>query len=145
MKTNVAIRNLQKTVRINPPQLTVITKKILKSLHLHSADLSLVFVSDRRMKILNQKYLKYNFSTDVLAFDLREQKGSLRTLGGEIIISTDTAKRNSKIYGTTLKKEIVLYVIHGILHLVGYDDHEARDIRRMREKEQEILGKIITG
>jgi len=97
------------------------------------------------MKILNQKYLKYNFSTDVLAFDLREQKGSLRTLGGEIIISTDTAKRNSKIYGTTLKKEIVLYVIHGILHLVGYDDHEARDIRRMREKEQEILGKIITG
>jgi len=86
--------------------------------------------------------------TDVLAFDLRECRDSSRAvltgkrkneIAGEIIISTDAAIRNSRIYKTSMDKEIVLYIIHGILHLLGFDDHKPNDVQKMRKKEADIL------
>ncbi len=59
---------------------------------------------------------------------------------GEIIISTDAAIKQAKIYNTTLAREIVLYITHGILHLTGYDDHRHWDTVRMREREKKVLG-----
>ncbi len=60
-------------------------------------------------------------------------------LAGDVIVSTDAAIKNSRIYATTLSRELALYVIHGILHLMGYDDHKTQDVKEMRKKEQEIL------
>ncbi len=57
-------------------------------------------------------------------------------MAGEIVISADTAFKNSAAFGNSLEKEILLYVIHGILHLSGYDDHAIADIKRMRAREQ---------
>jgi len=118
-------------------------KTILRHEGIAAADLSFVFVTDRTIKALNKKYLQRNHATDVLAFDLStdelSSKKSKASLTGEIIISVEAAVKNAKLYHATLKAEITLYVIHGILHLLGYDDHSSSDIKRMRAKEQELL------
>ena len=100
-----------------------------------------MFVSRQKIKSLNKKYLHRQYATDVLAFDLRSgvEAKQKRLLNGEIIISLDAAKQNHKTFQTSLAQEIVLYVIHGILHLLGYDDHSPADIKRMRRKERELL------
>ena len=84
------------------------------------------------MRAINQKYLKHDYVTDVLTFDLGE--GS-----GEIIICPSVACANAKAYQTSAEKEIILYVIHGILHLSGFDDHSPQDIIQMRKMEKKLL------
>jgi len=74
-----------------------------------------------------------------LAFDFKEPAGNSKQMIGEIIISAQTVKRNSKIYGTAPLKELILCVIHGILHLLNYDDHSPRDIKKMRKEESRLL------
>ena len=111
--------------------------------------LSIVFVTDREIQTLNKKFLNRNYATDVLAFDLTERglsyakhKRKLRRVSaveGDIIISTDTVFRNAKIYQKSPYEEVILCVVHGILHLLGYDDHAPADIRRMREKEEQLM------
>jgi len=104
------------------------------------------FVSDRKIRSLNKKYLNHDYATDVLSFDLRSSfsvpfpRGrGRRFLIGEIVVSTDTAVKNAAIYGTSVKREIILYLIHGILHLLGYDDHTPQEIQTMRRKEAQLL------
>jgi probable rRNA maturation factor len=98
--------------------------------------LGISFFSDSRIKKLNQKYLKTNTPTDVIAFSYSKDNA-------DIAISLDTAKRNAGIYKNSLKKEILLYIIHGILHLSGYDDTTPKEKKRMFKKQEEILNKII--
>lgn len=90
------------------------------------------------MKSLNTKYLKHAYVTDILTFDYSAPGRNKRTQG-EIVIAPSVAAVNAKTFATTTQKEIELYVIHGILHLAGYDDHLAPDIARMRKKEKEIV------
>ena len=94
--------------------------------------LSIVFVGTRRMRTINKKYLGHDYVTDVLTFDLR---------GGhaEIIICPQVACNNARSYNSSTEKEIILYVVHGILHLAGYDDRSPKDIARMRRMENEFL------
>lgn len=102
-----------------------------------------MIVSDPRIKTLNRKYLKHNYATDVLAFNLTSScLGRSRGLCGEVIVSADTARRQSKVFGMTVADELLLYIIHGILHLLGFDDHSAKDITRMRAKEKAVLARL---
>ncbi|MBN1869687.1 MAG: rRNA maturation RNase YbeY [Candidatus Omnitrophica bacterium] len=138
----LALENLQKKVALNSLQIRKIVKAILRHEGIDKASLSIVFVSHQRIKALNKKYLGREYATDVLAFDLAERRdGSRRGAAviGDVIISTDAAIKNAGIYDTSLSEEIALYLIHGILHLSGYDDHKAGDIRRMRKKEQQYM------
>ena len=84
------------------------------------------------MRAINKKYLGHDYVTDVLTFDLGEA-------GGEIIICPQVACANAKAHRTSPSKEMVLYVIHGILHLAGFDDHRPRDILQMRRMEGKLL------
>ena len=107
--------------------------------------MSFVFVSRQKIAALNKKYLGRTYATDVLAFDLANQESSRpsrtknRILCGDVIISTDAVVKNAGEFKTSDAHELVLYVIHGMLHLIGYDDHKAADIKKMRAKEQELL------
>ncbi|OGX25886.1 MAG: rRNA maturation RNase YbeY [Omnitrophica WOR_2 bacterium RIFCSPHIGHO2_01_FULL_48_9] len=113
--------------------------------------MSLVFVTDDIIKKLNRRFLGRSYATDVLAFDLgeptvtkklRRSRTKRISLTGEIVISITTAFRQAKIYKTSPYEEVILYIVHGILHLLGYDDHASRDTRLMRKKEQELLAVI---
>jgi len=115
--------------------------------------LSIVFVTRQRIKALNKKFLGRDYVTDVLAFDLRGDymplpKGpklkKVRTIDGEVIVSTDAVLNNTKAYQTSPAQELILYILHGILHLLGYDDHNSEDIKRMRRKEAELMSFLGT-
>ena len=141
-KVEVIFADHQKKVRLNSLKILKITKAILHHENVDQAILSVVFVTHQKIKALNKKYLKRNYGTDVLAFDLSDHALSARkTKGviGDIIISTDAALKSADNYQATLSQELSLYIVHGILHLLGYDDHKSADIKRMRRKEQEIL------
>lgn len=84
------------------------------------------------MQILNKKFHSRNTPTDVLAFEITRTN---RTLIADIVVSTDTACRNAKKYKTTSSGEAMLYVAHGLLHLLGYRDHYKKDALIMRLKE----------
>ncbi len=142
----IIIKDLQVKVPLNPPQIRKITKTILRHEGIDNAVLSVVFVSYQRIKSLNKKYLARNHATDVLAFDLRDNVPSKpksrqrpKILVGDIFISTDAALKNAQMYKTTLAQELSLYIIHGLLHLLGFDDHQVIEIKKIRKKEQEIL------
>ena len=135
-KMDIQLKNLQRRP-LNLPQIKIIVSAVLRCLDIKNASLSFVFVTSPQIKSLNKRFLHRSYETDVLSFDLGG--GVSKVLIGEIIISVDMAVKNAKVFDNDLNHEIVLYIIHGILHLLGYDDHKPTDIKRMRVKEKEIL------
>lgn len=132
---SIVVRNLNKKHRLNEKFIKKLTADILKVLRKpRSAELEIIFLSDSAMRLLNRRYKARNISTDVLSFELGEL--------GEVIISSDTALRNSRIFNTSFEEELVLYIIHGILHLFGYDDETAAAKNRMSKKENGIRERI---
>ena len=90
------------------------------------------------MHELNRQYLEHDYPTDVLSFVLEFDETS-KSLDGEIIVSSDYAAREAARYGWTANDELLLYVIHGCLHLVGHDDTTPAAKRAMREAEVRLL------
>ena len=95
------------------------------------ADISIIFCSDPYILDINQKYLGHDYFTDIITFDYCEGD----SLSGDLFISVDSVKENSIEYGTDFKDELNRVIIHGLLHLIGYDDHtvEATAVMRMKE------------
>ena len=117
-------------------------RRLLRGLRLRSAELSVVLVSDREMRALNRRWRRRDRPTDVLSFSLREgQGGEVSRSIGDVVISLETAARQAVENGFTIGEEVERLLVHGILHLAGYD-HEAspREERRMRRKEREMRG-----
>lgn len=120
-------------------------QRILKLCDVTQAELSIVFVTSQKIRALNKKYLNRTYATDVLAFNLTPDYETERTpspLIGDVFISTDAARQSVKIYHTDIAHEIVLYVVHGILHLLGYDDHSESDTREMRSAEARLMDRL---
>ena len=145
-KMEIIFENLQKKVALNPPQILKLAKTILRHEGVDCASLSIVFVSRQRIKALNKKFLGRDYTTDVLAFDLSDEALSKsktrrkpRAILGDIVISTDAVLGNARAYKTGLSEELALYVIHGILHLLGFDDCKTQDAQKMRRKEHQLL------
>lgn len=135
MGYRVTVTNVNRAYRINEKFVEKITRKILGILRRPGiAEFEVIFLSDSLMRPINKRYRAGGASTDVLSFDL----GSL----GEILISSDTAFRNSKLFNTSFEEELVLYIIHGILHLFGYEDGNAKDRHRMSKRERRILNNL---
>jgi probable rRNA maturation factor len=105
-------------------------------------EIEVIFVDDPAIKKLNKIYKKSDRTTDVLSFGLDARVFGIKKLIGSVFISLDTARANAERFRTSFEEEIVLYVIHGILHLAGYDDGTNAEIRRMRAEEKRILERI---
>src|SRR6266478_868105 len=108
-------------------------RKLAERIHTGES-LSIVLVSDREMAELNLRYHHVAGPTDILTFDYGEGQG-------ELIISVDHAVSQARRYRTTPARELALYVVHGILHLSGYDDRTSSRRRRMRAAERRLLAK----
>jgi len=138
----ITFTDLQNKVHLNSSQIIRIIKSVLRYEKIKTATLSVVFVNYQRMTALNKQFLNRYYATDVLAFDMRDDEDSARkpkAMAGDIIISTDAALKHTRTSGSGLADELALYLVHGILHLLGYDDHSPADVKRMREKEREVL------
>lgn len=112
-------------------------RQILRHLCLPQAELSIALVRDATIRVLNHRYRGEDKPTDVLSFPLADALQPF--LLGEVIISTETAARQAERYGRPLREELQVLLIHGILHLLGYD-HEVsrREAIRMQRKEREV-------
>ncbi|MEQ8790774.1 MAG: rRNA maturation RNase YbeY [Pirellulaceae bacterium] len=104
-----------------------------------AAEISLAVVDDPTIHDLNRRYLQHDYATDVLSFLLDEQQGRLE---GEVIVSADTAAAAAEQYGWSLNDELLLYVVHGALHLVGYDDLDPDSKAEMRRRERLHLARF---
>jgi rRNA maturation RNase YbeY len=112
-------------------------RRLLRALRLPDAELSLVLVSDREMRALNRRWRGRDRSTDVLSFAQREGPGGAPDgVLGDVVISVDTARRQAAERGSTLAREADRLLIHGLLHLLGYDHERSEaEARRMRRRE----------
>lgn len=130
----------------DPPDSTWLTEKLeaaLDELRLADAAVSLVIVNDARMTELHAQFSNDPTPTDVLTFDLSESDDGL--IEGEIYICLDEARRRAADLGHAAAYEVLLYGLHGILHLMGYDDHDPEDHRVMHETEDRVLEAIGVG
>jgi rRNA maturation RNase YbeY len=151
----VLLQNRQRAVAVDRAWLGRTAGAVLAATRVEAAELSLVLVSDRRMRALNRRYRKKDRPTDVLAFPMNERrspapaasvapKSRLRgvpiVLLGDVVISMPTAKRQAAALGHSLRDEIMRLLIHGVLHLLGYDhERSARDAAVMARKEKAVL------
>jgi probable rRNA maturation factor len=138
-KYTIEIANQQSRHKVPQQLLRKAARAVLQGEGIQTATISLAIVDDPTMHQLNREYLKHDYPTDVLSFVL-DRDGS--NLDGEIVVSADMAASRCPEFGWSAQDEITLYVVHGMLHLIGFDDHSPADRRRMRLKEQEYLRKL---
>jgi rRNA maturation RNase YbeY len=123
--------------RLSKPRVTTswiknVIKREKRKLH----SLSYVFSSDEHLLELNSQYLEHNTLTDIITFDYSNDPDSIH---GEIYISIERVKENASIFKESFDKELHRVIIHGVLHLMGYDDKRGTDKALMREKEEAYL------
>lgn len=121
---------------------SIIRKVVLelsKELGFSIISVNVSFVDNKEILELNGKYLNHHFTTDILTFNYN---GSNTDLDGEIIISYDDAIENAKRFNITGKEEYLRLIVHGILHLVGYDDQQKNDKLKMKRKETSLVKKL---
>jgi rRNA maturation RNase YbeY len=110
----------------------------MRSLGVWDQELSLTLVDDRDIRRLNARYRGVRRRTDVLAFPL----GGPAPVLGEAIISVETARRQARALGHSLREELDLLCCHACLHLVGYDDRDPLEARLMHAREMALLGRL---
>jgi len=117
-------------------------RKLLEDLDFHEGELSVLFTDDKRIAELNQQYLKRQGPTNVLAFPMISGPSPHLPSGmiGDVVISVDTALSESRELGEPLQRTVDRLLIHGILHLLGYD-HEgsSKQALRMRKEENRLM------
>ena len=98
-------------------------------------DINIIFCSDNYILDVNKQYLDHDYFTDIITFDYCEGE----RLSGDLFISVDSVRENAIEYGTEFNDELNRVIVHGLLHLIGYDDHCEEDIAEMRKKENYYL------
>ncbi|MGA2062362.1 MAG: rRNA maturation RNase YbeY [Thermoguttaceae bacterium] len=133
---SITITNAQSQLPVDKKRLRRAVRMILKAESIERATIEVAVVDDRTIAELHQRYLDDPSPTDVLSFVLER---SPKYIEGEIVVSADTAAASAPNYNWTAGDELLLYVIHGTLHLVGYDDTTPKKRSKMRGKEGEYL------
>jgi probable rRNA maturation factor len=139
----IRVRNLQRKISVNVAELEKFAGNAVQhSLQLQRRQrtdlrkLSEIFIwliSDRRMALLHRKFLGQSGPTDVMTFQ-----------HGEIFISVDTAQRHARAFGNSLLLELKLYIVHGLLHLHGFDEQSPVEARRMKNAQEKILRSALS-
>jgi probable rRNA maturation factor len=121
---------------VDEPQLLAAARRVLEQSSFSSAVISLAVVDDATIHALNLRFLAHDYPTDVLSFEL-DRRGD--HLEGEVVVSAETAVSSAAQWGWSAAEELLLYVIHGMLHLVGHGDKSAADAQQMRAAEERHL------
>src|SRR6266852_9625957 len=133
----VSIASPQELVPIDCGRMREIVRAVLREEGISDAEISLAFVDNPTIHQLNQRYLGHDEPTDVLSFPLSDP--GARRLTGELVIGAEVAQAEANNRGHDVHAELALYVIHGLLHLCGYDDKSSADAQKMRERERHYL------
>lgn len=121
-------------------RLAALSASFAKTLKLGPAELSLSLVRDPQIRKLKKAWFGVDAATDVLSFPAGDFPGPGPRQLGDIVISLDTARRAAADFGTTLERELALYLAHGLLHLLGHDHQGKAEARKMARLERKLLG-----
>src|SRR5579871_3209438 len=136
----ISIAAPQEIVPIDRGRMRETVRTVLSGEDEADYEISLAFVDNPTIHRLNQRYLQHDEPTDVLSFPLSEPNAS--KLAGELVIGVEVALAQAQERAHDVQAELALYVIHGLLHLCGYDDHDEAGATRMRERERHYLGRL---
>ena len=138
----ITVRNLQRAVPIDVADLENFAAKALRlCLQLRKSEptnltelreVAVLFVSDERMALLHRRFLNQSGPTDIITFQ-----------HGEIFIGAETARRHARTFVNSLAREVRLYIVHGLLHLHGFDDRTEADARKMKAAQEKILAAAL--
>ena len=134
---------------ISQAQLSVLSRRslfrILEDFNLSDVEVSILFVSSQKIRSLNKRYLKRDRATDVIAFPIDNEDcriSGLPIILGDIVISFDRARIQAREEGHSLKRELTLLIIHGMLHLLGYDDTTHSERKKMFVLQEHYLAQF---
>ena len=136
----ISIATPQEAVPVDRKVMREAARAVLDGEGVAEAEVSLAFVDNPTIHRLNQRYLGHDEPTDVLTFPLSEP--GARRLAGELVLGAEVAREQAQARGHDVQAELALYVIHGLLHLCGYDDHDPEGRRAMRERERHYLREL---
>jgi rRNA maturation RNase YbeY len=147
----IRVANRQRRIPLRLKTYRTLAERVLRRLERPDAEIGLSFFGDRRIQSLNRIYRGKDQPTDVLAFPLAHSKqvkpkrdrNPPPQFLGDVVISAPTARRQARERGHSLHREIAWLIVHGILHLLGYDHEKADEARRMRRKESALLRELI--
>jgi probable rRNA maturation factor len=137
----VDIVNRQDMVKVSPKRIRELVGFVFKKQRTKNKGVTVYITNDRLIKDLNSRYLGKDSPTDVIAFGLGNKLGQIaeKCYLGDIAVSAQTAKRVSKTHGVTVNNELERYVVHGLLHLLGFDDKSVRGFRGMRRIQERYM------
>jgi probable rRNA maturation factor len=125
----ITVRNFQRKLRMDCAALQRFAERALEKIPNHSlGQIDVLLISDRRIATLHRQFMNIAGPTDVITFQ-----------HGEIFISVETAKRNARRFRSSTANEVKLYIVHGLLHLHGYDDKTATEARAMEKTQRRIF------
>jgi len=132
----IHVADRQTALEVDRRRIVRAVEMILRDDAVARTEISVAVVDDPTIQQLNRQYLDHDYATDVLSFVLERDQDLLE---GEVIVSADTAASRAADFGWTAAEELLLYVIHGTLHLVGYDDGTSDERAKMRTRERDCL------
>jgi probable rRNA maturation factor len=135
----IEISNRQQELKFDAGRLERAVEAVLNEARITEAEVSIAVVDDRTIHESNRQYLAHDYPTDVLSFVLEREAARLE---GQLMVSAETAIRSAARLGWSAEDELLLYVIHGALHLVGYDDSTPELGATMRKQEEHHLAKF---
>ena len=117
-------------------------EEVLGVLKLSKCTVSVKFVNNRTIQTYNRRFLNHNYATDVLSFPVTSQFNQKGAFLGDVLISVEMAEQQAHRFQTSFNEELALYLVHGILHLIGFEDHPKNKRIRMQKKEQQVLKQV---
>jgi probable rRNA maturation factor len=135
----IQLANQQTDLPVDEARMRRAVEMILEDESISEALVSVAVVDDATIRRLNRRYLDHDWATDVLSFVLEQSNGWLE---GEVVVGAQTAQRAAAQYGWPAADELLLYLIHGVLHLVGCDDRAPDERAAMRSREKKYLARF---
>ncbi|MCW8805259.1 MAG: rRNA maturation RNase YbeY [Ignavibacteriaceae bacterium] len=124
---------------INKRKVHTLISSLKKEFNLNFSFLSISFINSRELRTVNKQYLKHDYDTDVITFNYSKE---LKDIDGEILISFEEAKYNAKKFNIAYGKELARLVIHGMLHLLNFDDKDRKRKKIMKQEENKLINKF---
>lgn len=141
---SLAVRFDQGVKGISSAWVKKIVSNTLKVEGKAKAWVSVFLTTDKEIRAINKKYLSHDYPTDVISFGLDESPTAAKILNlGDVVVSVQTAKRVSEELGISFREELARYLVHGTLHLLGYEDKSKKDYRQMHSQQEKILKMIF--